>query len=105
MKVHGVVKVVEALLHHLFHREPDFMLEFGRSEFFLRCGRCGLRSPGVIVGDQPVLLVQPAVSVVRPEPRPPVLEPLPSLGAEWRAWAADEDEAECPAPGSRYLHH
>jgi hypothetical protein len=101
MTFHAVVNFAEALLHHLFHREPDFMLEFGRSEFFLRCGRCGLRSPGVIVGDQTSPVVRPAVRVARPVARVPVLELVPSL-PEWRGL---DDEDDCPAPGSRFLHH
>lgn len=40
----------DALWHHLFHRYANHMLERAPGEVFLRCEKCGLRSPGLTTG-------------------------------------------------------
>jgi len=46
----NIQSLVAALWHHLFHRYVDHLLERGEGEVYLRCSRCGLRSPGIVTG-------------------------------------------------------
>ena len=49
--IHRTVQFGAQLLrHHLLHDARDFQREWGGGEVFLRCQRCGLRSPGVQTG-------------------------------------------------------
>ena len=51
LKIHDAVTGgARHMRHQLFHRADDLQREWADGEVFLRCQRCGLRSPGVQTG-------------------------------------------------------
>ena len=51
LNAHRSLKLGALLLqHHVFHKAWDFQREWGEGEVFLRCQRCGLRTPGLQIG-------------------------------------------------------